>query len=131
MGKTRFGSWAQQPVLLIGIRSADYIRASGHGAALTGRTHDLHPTASEPRRISLATRASSTHDPKRFCRCAMFDWPSTTRCRVSVLCGNAPDGTSRDVRFLPATCRGALEFTRCCAHTFTRLLEMGWRHSRP
>ena len=27
---------------MIGTRSADYIRASGHGAAQTGRTHGLH-----------------------------------------------------------------------------------------
>jgi hypothetical protein len=40
------GHWAAKPVRMIGIRSADYIRASGHGAAQTGRTHDLHPTAS-------------------------------------------------------------------------------------
>ena len=31
---------------MIGTRSADFIRASGHGVAQTGRTHDLHPTAS-------------------------------------------------------------------------------------
>jgi hypothetical protein len=40
------GSWASKPVRMIGTGSADYIRASGHGAAQTGRTHDLHPTAS-------------------------------------------------------------------------------------
>jgi hypothetical protein len=28
-----------KPVRMIGTRSADYIRASGHGAAQTGRTH--------------------------------------------------------------------------------------------
>jgi hypothetical protein len=40
------GHWALLPGRLIGTRSADYIRASGHGTAQTGRTHDLHPTAS-------------------------------------------------------------------------------------
>jgi class 3 adenylate cyclase len=37
---------SRPPVRMIGSRSADYITASGHGAAQTGRTHDLHPTAS-------------------------------------------------------------------------------------
>ena len=36
----------EKRVTLIGTRSADHIRASGHAAATTGRTHDLHPTAS-------------------------------------------------------------------------------------
>src|SRR6516165_9431227 len=35
-----------EPAQMIGTRSADYIRASGHETAQTGRTHDLHPTAS-------------------------------------------------------------------------------------
>jgi len=47
LGQPASGSWALKPVRLIGTRSADYIRASGHGAAQTGRTHDLHPTASQ------------------------------------------------------------------------------------
>ena len=41
-----FGVMGATARLLIGTRSADHIRASGHGAARTGRTHDLHPTAS-------------------------------------------------------------------------------------
>jgi hypothetical protein len=50
---------------MIGTRSADYIRASGHGAAQTGRTHDLHPTASRKPKESLDPWAPSTHDPER------------------------------------------------------------------
>src|SRR5690348_16054923 len=60
------------PLLVMGVKArardwdpiADYIRASGHGAAQTGRTHDLHPTArpQAERQILLAMRASSTHD---------------------------------------------------------------------
>ena len=53
MGQPASGSWASKPVRMIGTRSADYIRASGHGAAQTGRTHDLHPTASRTSEFSL------------------------------------------------------------------------------
>lgn len=42
-----------QPGNLIGTRSADHIRASGHVIATTGRTHDLHPTASTYVRFPL------------------------------------------------------------------------------
>ena len=45
LGQPASGSWASKLVRMIGTRSAGYIRASGYGAAQTGRTHDLHPTA--------------------------------------------------------------------------------------
>ena len=49
--------------LVIGTRSADHIRASGHAP----RKQAGHMTCTRPqaeRQIPLATRASSTHDPK-------------------------------------------------------------------
>ena len=50
---------------LIGTRSADHIRASGH----VPRQQAGHMTCTRPqiaRKIPLATRASSTHEPMTF-----------------------------------------------------------------
>ena len=52
----------QERVVLIGTRSADHIRASGHAP----RIQAGHMTCTRPqaaRQISLAMQASSTHDP--------------------------------------------------------------------
>jgi hypothetical protein len=50
---------------MIGTRSADYIKASGYERRTTGRTHDLHPTASRKPKESLDPWAPSTQDPKQ------------------------------------------------------------------
>ena len=46
-------------VLLMGTRSADYIRASGHSGCIQRPNTWLHPNASLKRQIPLATRAPS------------------------------------------------------------------------
>src|SRR2546423_2120385 len=48
-------------VLLIGTRSADYIRASGHSGCIQRPNTWLHPNPSLRCQIPLATRASSIH----------------------------------------------------------------------
>jgi len=48
-------------VLLVGTRSADYIRASGQSGCIERPDTWLHPNASLRRQIPLATRAPSIH----------------------------------------------------------------------
>ena len=48
-------------VLLIGTRSADYIRASGHSGCIQRPNTWLHPNPSLKCQILLATRAPSIH----------------------------------------------------------------------
>ena len=50
-------------VLLVGTRSADYIRASGHSGRIQRPYTWLHPTRSLKCQIPLAPRAPSIHDP--------------------------------------------------------------------
>src|SRR3954454_20883800 len=54
-------------VLLIGTRSADYIRASGHSGCIQRPNTWLHPNPSLKCQIPLATRASSIHGTKPEC----------------------------------------------------------------
>jgi hypothetical protein len=51
-------------VLLIGTRSADYIRASGHSGCIQRPNTWLHPNPSLKCQIPLATRAPSIHGTK-------------------------------------------------------------------
>jgi hypothetical protein len=55
----------QQRVLLVGTRSADHIRASGHSRRTQRPDTWLHPNASLNRKIPLAPRAPSIHGPLR------------------------------------------------------------------
>jgi hypothetical protein len=48
-------------VLLIGTRSADYIRASSHSGCIQRPNTWLHPNPSQKCQIPLATRAPSIH----------------------------------------------------------------------
>src|SRR5436190_8193270 len=52
-------------VLLIGTRSADYIRASGHSGCIQRPNTWLHPNPSLKCQIPLATRAPSIHGTNR------------------------------------------------------------------
>ena len=52
-------------VLLIGTRSADYIRASGHSGCIQRPNTWLHPNPSLKCQILLATRAPSIHGTNR------------------------------------------------------------------
>src|SRR5436190_5398750 len=51
-------------VLLIGTRSADYIRASSHSGCIQRPNTWLHPNPSQKCQIPLATRAPSIHGTK-------------------------------------------------------------------
>ena len=55
-------------VLLVGTRSADYIRASGQSGCIKRPDTWLHPNASLTRQILLATRAPSIHGTLAPCR---------------------------------------------------------------
>jgi hypothetical protein len=73
-GKPVKGHAILERALLVGTRSADHIRASGHsGCIATGRASTrknrpdtwLHPNASQIGQIPLAPRAPSIHGPLR------------------------------------------------------------------
>ena len=73
-GKPVMGHAILERALLVGTRSADHIRASGHsGCIATGRASTrknrpdtwLHPNASQIGQIPLAPRAPSIHGPSR------------------------------------------------------------------
>jgi hypothetical protein len=51
----------KERVFLVGTRSADHIRASGHGGCIQRPDTWLHPNASLKRQIPLASRAPSMH----------------------------------------------------------------------
>src|ERR1043166_3491926 len=63
IGNTRYKCHARlERVLLVGTRSADYIRASGHSGRIQRPYTWLHPTRSlKVSDFSLATRAPSIH----------------------------------------------------------------------
>ena len=63
IGKTRYKCHARlERVLLVGTRSADYIRASGHSGRIQRPYTWLHPTPfAEMSDFSLAPRAPSIH----------------------------------------------------------------------
>jgi hypothetical protein len=63
IGRTRLGQRTSKCAFLIGTRSAQSIRASGHIAASTGRTRDRTRPMLQSRQKALA-RAPSTRDPK-------------------------------------------------------------------
>jgi hypothetical protein len=60
-------------VLLIGTRSADYIRASGHSGCIQRPNTWLHPNASLIGQIPLATRAPSIHGTEPEWQYVCFD----------------------------------------------------------
>ena len=66
IGKTRYMCHAKlERVLLVGTRSADYIRASGHSGRIQRPYTWLHPTPfAEMPDFSLAPRAPSIHGTK-------------------------------------------------------------------
>src|SRR6476619_3033314 len=73
-GKPVMGHAILERALLVGTRSADHIRASGHsGCVAMGRASTrknrpdtwLHPNASQIGQILLAPRAPSIHGPSR------------------------------------------------------------------
>src|ERR1041384_8868352 len=69
IGKTRYMCHARlERVLLVGTRSADYIRASGHSGRIQRPYTWLHPTRSLKCQIPLAPRAPSIHGTKPTCR---------------------------------------------------------------
>ena len=53
----------KERVFLVGTRSADHIRASGHSGCIQRPDTWLHPNASLKRQIPLAPRAPSIHGP--------------------------------------------------------------------
>jgi hypothetical protein len=55
-------------VFLVGTRSADHIRASGHSGCIQRPDTWLHPNASPKCQIPLAPRAPSIHGTFRKCR---------------------------------------------------------------
>lgn len=55
----------KERVFLVGTRSADHIRASGHSGCIQRPDTWLHPNASLKCQIPLAPRAPSIHGPKR------------------------------------------------------------------
>src|SRR6478672_5678320 len=74
LGKPGMGHAILERVFLFGTRSADHIRASGHGGRVVMGTSSpfenrpdtwLHPNASRKRQILLAPRAPSIHGPSR------------------------------------------------------------------
>ena len=60
--KTRGSVRTVKSGALRGTWSADFIRASGHRTAQTGRTHDRIPQRSKSPKITLASKGPSTHD---------------------------------------------------------------------
>src|SRR6187549_2637111 len=70
IGKTRYMCHAKlERVLLVGTRSADYIRASGHSGRIQRPYTWLHPTPfAEMPDFSLAPRAPSIHGTFRTCQ---------------------------------------------------------------
>src|SRR3954464_14441679 len=74
IGNTRYKCHARlERVLLVGTRSADYIRASGHSGRIQRPYTWLHPTPfAEMPDFSLAPRAPSIHGTERTCRDVRF-----------------------------------------------------------
>src|ERR1041385_785425 len=74
IGNTRYKCHARlERVLLVGTRSADYIRASGHSGRIQRPYTWLHPTRSlKVSDFSLATRAPSIHGTFRTSRDVRF-----------------------------------------------------------
>src|ERR1043165_10318139 len=71
IGNTRYKCHARlERVLLVGTRSADYIRASGHSGRIQRPYTWLHPTRSlKASDFSLATRAPSIHGTQPTSEC--------------------------------------------------------------
>ncbi len=72
LGKPEMGHARKERVLLVGTRSADHIRASGHSGCIAMKVRPssdnrpdtwLHPIVSLNRQILLAPRAPSIHGP--------------------------------------------------------------------
>ena len=61
----------KERVFLVGTRSADHIRASGHSGCIQRPDTWLHPNASLKCQIPLAPRAPSIHGTFRTCRVAL------------------------------------------------------------
>src|SRR4051812_41119318 len=74
IGNTRYKCHARlERVLLVGTRSADYIRASGHSGRIQRPYTWLHPTPfAEMPDFSLAPRAPSIHGTKPTSRHVRF-----------------------------------------------------------
>src|SRR6266576_6973001 len=63
----------KERVFLVGTRSADHIRASGHSGRIQRPDTWLHPNASLKRQIPLAPRAPSIHGTFRTWRDARLE----------------------------------------------------------
>ena len=96
-GKPVMGHAILERALLVGTRSADHIRASGHsGCIATGRASTrknrpdtwLHPNASQIGQIPLAPRAPSIHGPHLYgpaarCKPKVMIWRGWSCASVS------------------------------------------------
>src|SRR5712675_415461 len=73
----------KERVFLVGTRSADHIRASGHSGCIQRPDTWLHPNASLKRQIPLAPRAPSIHGTFETCRPAVTTSASGGRPEVA------------------------------------------------
>jgi hypothetical protein len=83
-----------EPGILIGTRSADHIRASGH----VPRKQAGHMTCTRPqaeRQNPLATRAPSTHDPHCLTENVTEQPAPVAGVLMAVLVGRADGGTDQ------------------------------------
>jgi hypothetical protein len=93
----------KERVFLVGTRSADHIRASGHSGCIQRPDTWLHPNASLKRQIPLASRAPSLHGTFETCRPALtgersaaVTWPAEpTAVRAASATSAVPVAMSR------------------------------------
>ena len=85
-GKPGLGHARKERVLLIGTRSADYIRASSQSGCIQRPDTWLHPNASLKCQIPLAPRAPFIHDPNVWTRRALQEKSVRLGCAVLHQC---------------------------------------------
>src|SRR6476660_2606367 len=105
-GKPVMGHAILERALLVGTRSADHIRASGHsGCIATGRASTrknrpdtwLHPNASQIGQILLAPRAPSIHGPSGWTGRALQAESDDLEKLVLLICIRPIDGAFEQV----------------------------------